>query len=123
MIQQLLTNLAIKVVGKILPKKAKSTINGLVNNVIINDKDIQKELAQHQAFILQYEGRAEFLPKVVAIIRSLVRPIVTFSFTFVFLRHIWIHGEMPVAQLTYMTAGIIAFWFGSRLAEKKKGLF
>lgn len=123
MIQKILTNLAVKVVGKILPKKAKSTISGLVNDVVINDKDIQKEIAQHQAFILQYEGRAEFLPKVVAIVRSLVRPIVTFAFTFVFLRDYWVHRELPPDKLIYMTGGILAFWFGSRLLEKKKGLF
>ena len=109
--------LAIKLLGKILPDKPKEVVEKLVADVVSSSPEIQAELTSERKFILDYFGRAESLPKVVQITRSLVRPYCTvLAFTTVVV-HLWIYRSIPDTWFCWATAGMLGWWFGSRTAE------
>lgn len=109
--------LAIKLIGKILPKKPKKVIEKLVTDVISKSPDILADLESERKFILDYFGRAEHLPKAVQIIRSLVRPYCTVLFTTTLVMWLCIRGELPPEWFCWATAGMLGWWFGTRTAE------
>lgn len=109
--------LAVKIAGKLLPKKPKEVVKNLIADVVQRSPDIQVELEAERKFTLDYFGRAEHLPKAVQIIRSLVRPYCTVLFTTTLVVWLCIRGELPPEWFCWATAGMLGWWFGTRTAE------
>lgn len=105
------------VVGKLLPKKPKAVVEGLIADVIRKDPNLQKALEDERKFILDYFGRAEYLPKAVQIVRSLIRPYCTVLFATTLVVWLCVRLELPPAWFCWATGGMLGWWFGSRTAE------
>jgi len=116
----LIAKIAIGIVGKLLPEKPKEVIQAMVNEVIVNDAEIQKQIQAFRQFVLDYEGRAELMPKVVNILRAIPRPIITLTVLVILFKYLWLGIVMP-KELWYLSAGVFAFYFGLRYLEKKNG--
>ncbi len=77
-------------------------------------------------FFLQYEGRADQVPRFILMMRALIRPF--FTWLFGLLGAFWVIGqafgfinkEMPAALGMWVSI-VLGFWFGSRWYEKLKG--
>ena len=116
----LLLPLLVKVVSKLLPEKPKEVIEGLVNTVIVNDAEIQKQIEDYRKFVVEFEGKAELMPKVVNILRAIPRPIITIAIMVVLFKYLWFAIPLP-KELWYLSGGVFAFYFGLRHLEKKNG--
>ncbi len=72
-------------------------------------------------FILQYEGKAEDVPKFVVIIRAMIRPILTIlvtgSYIYGFLNPETFSPEQ-MAILKPATLIVLLFWFGEKTIQK-----
>ncbi len=118
---------------------ADRTIERLVPNKTAQEKIKQEfrlkflELAVQdqdslRKFFLEYEGRATEVPREVLWLRSLIRPL--FTYTFGLLTAFWYLAnffgfieKVPPQGLVNMTMITVGFWFGTRYFEKVKGMF
>lgn len=88
-------------------------------------KEARTESSAFREFIVQYEGAAKDVPKVVVVLRSLIRPI--FTILVGYLDALFFMGETTswqpeaIAMLKTINIIVLAFWFGER-ALKNSGL-
>lgn len=85
---------------------------------------MQMEVDNFRDFMLQYEGEASEIPKLILYLRSSVRPIITYFITgvygFAFL-HPERFNENQMLILKPALLMVLGFWFGERLL-KRSGL-
>jgi len=110
-----------KVVGIFLPGKSKEVIDATVNEIITTDKEIQERIQQERNFILEYEGRAEFLAKAVGIIRAIPRPFIAIAITILLFKYLWLNLVVP-DKLWYLSGLVYGFYFYFRHKEKMNGV-
>jgi len=110
-----------KVVSNLLPGKSKEVIDATVNQIITTDKEIQEWIKQQNEFILNYEGKAELMSKVVNILRAIPRPFITISVMIIVFKYLWLNIAMP-DKLWYLAGGIFGFYFYFRHKEKVNGI-
>lgn len=114
-------SLITKIVGAVLPGKAKEVIDTTVNEIITTNKDVQEWVTQQNNFILEYEGKAEIGGKTLAILRAIPRLFITIGITIILFKYLWLNIPVP-DKLYYLSSGIFAFYFYFRHKEKMNGL-
>lgn len=107
-----------KVVSRILPDKPKEVVAGVVNDIITSDEEIQKCIEQEREFILNYEGRAEFLPKVCLILREAGRPFILVIYTLTFIGYYLVTGKPPHILIVNIAKWVALSYITSRGVEK-----
>lgn len=80
-----------------------------------------KEDSDFRNFVLQYEGKAEDVPKIIVLIRSLIRPGITIAVTGAYI-HGWLNPlAFTVEQMMVLKPALLIcliFWFGDRALQK-----
>jgi len=104
---------------------------------------LQQDSKALQTFILKYEGEAKDMPKIIQVIRGLVRPLITYATFgfFVWHVHFLLNNVMTLEQVKldivqrslqlnfWILILVLGFWFGDRLLTRigfidgVKGLF
>jgi len=109
-------NLVGKVSDKFFPDKTKEL--EFKNNLALEMmKEASKENSEFKKFMLGYEGKLEDIPKSMQVLRTSVRPIVTYIVV-----GAYIYGFLHPTEFTPNQMGtlssvallILAFWFGER---------
>ena len=88
-------------------------------------QEATKEKGIFRDFILKYEGAAEDVPKIIILLRSLIRPV--FTILVGYLDFLFFTGSTTtwapeaIALLKAINIIVLAFWFGER-AVKNSGI-
>ena len=88
-------------------------------------KEARMESGQFRDFVLQYEGAAKDVPRVIVLLRSLIPP--AFTILIGYCDYLFFTGETTawqpeaIALLKAVNVIILAFWFGER-ALKNSGI-
>ncbi len=88
-------------------------------------KEARSESSAFRDFVVQYEGAAKDVPRVIVIFRSLIRPL--FTILVGWLDYMFFTGATTtwhpeaIAMLKAINVIVLAFWFGER-ALKNSGL-
>ncbi len=121
-----LIKIAAKVIDKIIPDKTEAE-NVKIEFAKTLTEIYLKERESIQNFALEYEGRAERVPKFILIMRALIRPFFTWLFGLV--GAAWTIGyglgliEKPLPKsINIWVIIVLSFWFGGRVYEKAKGI-
>jgi hypothetical protein len=132
-----------------LPLAAIPIIGGLIEKVldkVAPDKMSQAEKAQlvvaaqkalhdnefdtdeaFRKFVLAYEGAAADMPKVIQIIRGLIRPVITIATNGFFFYIVWTwftgtdlpeNSELAVKMVFALTLLVDGFWFGEKMVMR-----
>lgn len=107
-----------RVVSKILPGKPKAVIEGVVNDLITSDEEIQKQIEQERQHILSYEGMAKDLPRVCLILREAGRPFVLVIYTLTFIGYYLVTGRPPHPLIVNIAKWVALSYITSRGVEK-----
>ncbi len=120
-------DIADKTIERLVPNKAaqekvKAEFRLKFLELAVKDQDSLRR------FFIEYEGRATEVPPAILWMRSLIRPL--FTYTFGGLTAIWYIGNFlgwvhstPPQGLINMAMITVGFWFGTRYFEKNKGMF
>lgn len=88
-------------------------------------KEARDEASEFRKFVVEYEGEARDVPKIIVIIRSLIRP--AFTILVGYLDFLFFTGETTtwhpeaIALLKAVNILVLTFWFGER-ALKNSGI-
>ena len=110
-----LIELASKVIQRVLPQKLsdeeKQALEAKIKSTTY--ELLIKEENQLRNFILDYEGRARELPIAMQILRSSVRPVLTYALVITTIKLVWSGQEIPTT-LHQLNLICLTFWFGER---------
>ncbi len=121
------------IISKIIDKVAKDkvddeTLERLKLEAIKAAQEDEQELTElFYNFMIDYEGKAEELPKSIQFLRGLVRPLVTYvtNGAFFWIVYHWMTGinlpegsEMGVKVVFIMTLLVNTFWFGEKMVTR-----
>lgn len=113
-----------KVFDRLVPDKTKAQkIKNEFNKTFL--ELAVKENESLRQFFLEYEGRANEVPKTILWMRALIRPFFTWLFGLIGAG--WVVGQalgliqqdMPQALAMWVSI-VMTFWFGGRIFEKNK---
>jgi len=120
-------------VGKIIDKVAKNKVDDKTREelktaamIAVSDED-QEDIRQFYDFVVRYEGAAADMPKFVQVLRSLVRPVLTFVFAgyMIYVVQVWLLGDtlpensdLSVKIIFAINLLTLGFWFGERAVER-----
>jgi len=120
-------------VGKIIDKVAKNKVDDKTREelktaamIAVSDED-QEDIRQFYDFVVRYEGAAADMPRFVQVLRSLVRPVLTFVFAgyMIYVVQVWLLGDtlpensdLSVKIIFAINLLTLGFWFGERAVER-----
>ena len=106
-----------KILSKVLPGKTTAQIEQIADTVIKGDKELQEFVEKREKFILQYEGRAEFLSRIVGVLRAIPRLFISVGIATILFKYLWFNIPVP-DKLWYLAGGVFGFYFWFRHKEK-----
>ncbi len=113
------TSIIKTVLNKTLPdkisEKEKAAISLEAERLVITE--LRKEEENFHQFFLQYEGAAKDVPKVIVILRSSVRPILTYILAGTFIYGFLHPSEFTTEQMSLiwnLNLLSLGFWYGER---------
>jgi len=121
-----LLNVGEKVLDKVLPDKMSEVERSQVHNAftVAMLQEARKTDSEFRKFVLDYEGAAKDVPRIITITRSLIRPLFTILVGYLD----WVYfttGTTWTGEQTGLLKSInlivLLFWFGER-AVKNSGV-
>jgi len=109
-----------KVASKLLSGKPKEAIDTAITEIVATDKEIQEKIKEENQFILNYEGTAKDVPRVVNVLRAIVRPYIVITSWTTIIAFIWLNRPIP-DKLWYITLALTGVYYVARSWEKKMG--
>ena len=114
-----ISGIAGQVLDKFLPDKLSDEqreqmrlrAEKMARDAVLQDEELFRK------FVLEYEGRARDMPRLIQVLRASVRPVLTYLLAGTTVWLVWQGKEIPqmLFQLNLISLG---FWYGERAARK-----
>ena len=114
-----ISGIAGQVLDRFLPEKLtqeqrlqmRQRAEQMAREAVLQDEKLFRQ------FVLEYEGRARDLPRMIQVLRASVRPVLTYLLAGTTVWLVWQGKEIPqmLFQLNLISLG---FWYGERAARK-----